>query len=137
MATESTYLLAADALLVAHTLFVGFVVLGLAAIYVGYWLSWHWVRNFWFRVLHLWGIGFVVLESWIGVICPLTTWEMQLRTAAGQSTYEGSFIQHWLHTLLYYEAPGWVFTVIYTAFGGLVLASWFIVRPSQPGIQHH
>lgn len=131
MSIESAYVLAADALLIGHTLFVAFVVLGLVAIYLGFWFSWEWVRNFWFRILHLGGIGFVVLESWAGVICPLTIWEMQLREKAGQSTYEGSFIQHWLQSLLYYEAPDWVFILIYTVFGCLVLASWFIVRPRR------
>lgn len=130
-AVESAYLLAADALLIAHTLFVVFIVLGLVAIYFGFWLSWRWVRNFWFRILHLGGIVFVVLESWVGVICPLTIWEMQLREKAGQSIYEGSFIQHWLQSLLYYDAPDWVFVVIYTVFGSFVIASWFIVRPRR------
>lgn len=129
MPAESVYILAADALLIIHALFVAFVVLGLVAIYLGYFLSWRWVRNFWFRILHLAAIGFVVLEAWLGVVCPLTIWEMQLREQAGQATYEGSFIQHWLHSLLFYEAPGWVFLLIYSLFGGLVLVSWFIVKP--------
>ena len=131
MSLKSVYILAADVLLITHTLFVAFVVLGLVAIYLGFWLSWGWVRNFWFRALHLGGMGFVVLESWAGVICPLTIWEMQLREKAGQATYAGSFIQHWLQSLLYYEAPDWVFMIIYTVFGSLVLASWFIVRPRR------
>ena len=130
MTSASFYLLAADALLIIHVLFVAFVVLGLIAIYLGLWLRWNWVRNFWFRILHLAGIGFVVVQTWAGMICPLTIWEMQLRNMAGQSTYEGSFIQHWLQYLLYYEAPQWVFILLYTLFAGLVLASWFIVRPS-------
>ena len=123
------YLLAADALLFVHVLFVAFVVVSVVLIYVGSWLSWAWVRNFWFRVLHLSGIGIVVLESWAGMSCPFTVWEMQLREIAGDTTYGGAFIQHWLQTILYYEAPEWVFVVCYTLFCGLVLASWFIVRP--------
>lgn len=129
MTADSAYILAADILLTIHTLFVAFVVLGLVAIYVGYWLSWSWIRNYWYRIIHLGGISYVVLESWAGVICPLTIWENQLRVMAGQSSYEGSFIQHWLQNLLYYEAPDWVFLIAYTVFGSLVLASWFIVKP--------
>lgn len=131
MAVESVYLLAANAILVVHVLFVAFVVLGLVAVYVGHWLSWEWVRGFWFRVLHMAAIGIVVLQAWASLICPLTIWEMQLRERAGAATYKGSFIQHWLQTILYYEAPGWVFITCYTLFGGLVLASWFIVRPRR------
>ena len=127
------YSLAADALLVIHVSFVAFVVLGLVLVYVGKWRAWGWVRNRWFRMLHLVGIGVVVVQAWFGVICPLTTWEMALRVKAGGSVYEGSFIVHWLQTLLYYQAPFWVFVVIYTVFGGLVLLSWFVVKPRPFG----
>ena len=124
-------MLAADAILISHVLFVAFVVLGLVAIYVGRWLAWAWVRNLRFRVLHLAAIAFVVLQSWAGAICPLTIWEMQLREAAGGATYGGSFIQYWLQALLYYQVPDWVFVSVYTAFGALVVASWFIVPPKR------
>lgn len=75
----------------------------------------------------------MVLQSWLGVLCPLTTWEMALRERAGEATYSGSFIAHWLAAQLYVEAPPWAFTVAYTAFGLLVLASWVLVRPRPPG----
>ncbi|MEW8509030.1 MAG: DUF2784 domain-containing protein [Candidatus Thiodiazotropha sp.] len=129
--SNAFFLYAADAILLIHLLFVAFVVLGLLAIYIGYLLSWPWVRNFWFRLVHLLSIGVVVLQSWLGVLCPLTIWEMQLREMAGVETYDGSFIQHWLHALLFYQAPDWVFLLCYTLFGTLVLASWFIVRPNR------
>jgi hypothetical protein len=129
MESQALYSLVADAILVTHVLFVAFVVLSLILIFVGKFLSWPWVRNPWFRVTHLLGIGVVVLQSWFGVICPLTIWEMDLRSKAGETIYEGFFITHWLNELLYYQAPSWVFVACYTAFGGLVLASWFLVRP--------
>lgn len=129
MSEQSLLLLLADALLLIHVLFVGFVVLGLVAIYLGFFLHWRWVRNRWFRILHLMAIVIVVLQSWLGLICPLTIWEMALREKAGAAVYAGSFIQYWLHQLLYWQAPDWVFIVVYTVFGALVLASWFIVRP--------
>ncbi len=131
MEQNELFLVLADALLVLHVLFVCFVVFGLIFIYIGYWLTWSWVRNFRFRILHLCAISIVVLQSWLGVICPLTTWEMALREKAGAAAYSGSFIQHWLQYLLYYSAPDWVFITAYTAFGGLVLASWFLVRPKR------
>jgi hypothetical protein len=129
MEPHTLYSLMADAILVGHLLFVVFVVLGLILIFVGKFLSWQWVRNPWFRVTHLLATGVVVLQSWLGVICPLTIWEMDLRSKAGESVYEDSFITHWLTELLYYQAPPWVFVVCYTLFGGLVLSSWFLVRP--------
>ncbi len=129
MTESALYLLLADAILVAHFLFVVFVVMGLAMIYAGYFMRWRWVRNRWFRLLHLAAIAVVVAQAWAGVVCPLTTWEMALRARAGAETYAGSFIQHWLQSILYYSAPEWVFVLCYTLFGVLVAASWFIVRP--------
>jgi len=122
-------LLLADAILVMHLLFVLFVVFGLVAVYLGYVFHWRWVRRRRFRIVHLLAIGIVVVQSWLGVICPLTRWEMALRAEAGAEVYAGSFIQHWLQALLYYSAPDWVFVAVYTGFGALVVASWFLVRP--------
>ena len=122
-------LLAADLLLIGHFSFVLFVVFGFALILIGRPLGWGWVRNPWFRLAHLAAIGVVALQSWIGVICPLTTWEMALRERAGEGVYSGTFISHWLESLLYYRAPAWVFTVCYTLFALAVVASWFWVRP--------
>ncbi|MGO2392666.1 MAG: DUF2784 domain-containing protein [Halomonas sp.] len=121
----------ADAILVSHVLFVAFVVLGLLAVYAGYFLHWQWVRNSAFRIIHLCAIGYVVGQAWLGFVCPLTTWEMALREKAGVIAYSGSFIQYWLQNLLYYSAPDWVFIAVYTLFGSLVLASWFVVRPNR------
>ena len=126
------YSFLADVILTIHVLFVLFVVLGLVLIYAGYCLKWRCVRNLRFRILHLIAIVIVVIQSWLGIICPLTTLEMWLRDQAGQTHYSGSFIQHWLQSLLYYEAPSWVFVVVYTGFGALVAASWFVVRPQSP-----
>ncbi|MDJ0941467.1 MAG: DUF2784 domain-containing protein [Woeseiaceae bacterium] len=129
MEPAARYLLAADLLLFTHVLFVVFVIAGLILVLAGWALKWSWVRNPWFRFAHLAAIGFVVVQSWLGQICPLTIWEMQLRAKAGDSTYTGSFIAHWLGELLYYQAPAWVFALAYTCFGLLVLATWFWVRP--------
>jgi len=129
--TEWQYLLAADAVLLLHTLFVAFVVFGLLLVGAGGALSWNWVRNRTFRVLHLAAIGIFVLQAWVGMICPLTTVEMWLRARAGDGVYEGSFISHWLGSILYYQAPAWVFVACYTAFGILVAGSWYLVRPHK------
>lgn len=133
MADSTLYLIAADSLLFVHVAFVAFVVFGLILILVGKLLSWAWVRNPWFRYTHIACIGVVVLQSWLGVVCPLTTWEMALRDKAGDAIYTGAFIAHWLESILYYQAPEWVFVVSYTLFGMLVAASWYWIRPRRFG----
>ena len=129
MNAASWYLFAADLILFTHVLFVAFVVVGLVLILLGKFLNWRWVRNWWFRIAHLVAIVIVVLQAWLGVICPLTTLEMYLRKQAGDAVYAGTFISHWLESILYYQAPMWVFTLCYTVFGALVVLSWFWVRP--------
>ena len=131
MESDFLLLLAADMLLFGHVVFVAFVVFGLALIFVGKATDWDSVRNPWFRITHLVAICTVAIQSWVGVICPLTTWEMALRERAGDVTYSGSFISHWLEAILYHQAPAWVFTVCYTVFAAVVAASWFWVRPRR------
>ena len=123
----------ADVILIAHVAFVLFVVVGVVLIILGGVRRWNWIRNPWFRALHLAGVAFVVAEVWIGIVCPLTTLEMYLRENAGEPTYGGTFVSHWLHTLLYYRAPAWVFVACYTAFGIAVILTWVFVRPRPFG----
>lgn len=129
MDSKDLHLIAADAILFTHALFVAFAIIGLLLIFAGKLFSWSWIRNPWFRWAHGIGVGVVMLQSWLGVICPLTTWEMALRSKAGDTVYAGSFISHWLETLLYYQASAWIFVVCYSAFGSLVVLGWFWVRP--------
>jgi hypothetical protein len=126
---STSFGLAADAILLVHALFVAFVVLGLLAIFIGYAAGWSWVRNRWFRLLHLAAIAVVVIQAWLGRLCPLTLLEMELRRKAGDVDYPGSFIAHWVEAVLYYDAPGWVFVAAYTVFGTAVAASWYWLRP--------
>lgn len=123
------YRVAADLVLALHGSFVVFVVLGLVFILIGGVRGWPSIRNPWFRLAHLLAIGVVVAQAWLGAICPLTTLEMALRSRAGDATYSGGFIAHWVETLLYHEAPPWVFATCYTAFGLLVLVGWIVFRP--------
>lgn len=129
--TALRYRLLADGVLLVHVLIVLFVVGGLLVILLGAWRRWRWVHNLWFRILHLAAIAVVVVQAWLGVVCPLTALEMALRRRAGDGVYEGSFIAHWLHAFLYYDAPASVFAVVYTVFGLLVAGSWIGVPPGK------
>lgn len=119
----------ADAVLVLHAAYIVFVVGGLMVILLGGWLGWRWVRNPWFRVIHLAAIGWVVGQAWLGIDCPLTTLEIHWRERAGGEVYPVSFVAYWVRRLCFFQAPPWVFTTAYTAFGGLVLGGWLWVRP--------
>ena len=127
--TSKDFLMVADIVLILHVLFVGFVVFGLVLVFIGKVLSWSWVRNPWFRLLHLVAIVAVVIQAWLGIICPLTTLEMELRAQAYDTVYTGSFIAYWLSKILYYQFSPWIFTFSYTLFAAAVVYSWFLVPP--------
>jgi polyferredoxin len=119
----------ADVVVVLHASYVAFVVFGELAILLGILLRWDWIRNRTFRLAHLGAIGVVVLEAWSGITCPLTTWEDWLRSQAGQTVEQGDFIGRGVHHVLFYRADPWMFTVIYSAFGALVVLSVIVSPP--------
>jgi hypothetical protein len=125
------YCLIADVILVIHFLFIVFVVGGQACIVLGYFKRWHWVRNRMFRVCHLLAIALVAAQTWASRLCPLTIWENALRGSAGEQPYAETFVQHWVGTLIYYDAPMWLFTLVYTMFGTVVIFSWVWVKPKK------
>ena len=124
-------MLLADVVLACHVGFVLFVILGLVLTLAGGVLRWRWVRGITFRVAHVVAIGVVVAEAWLGMVCPLTRWENQLRAMAGEAGYDGTFVSHWLRAFLYWDAPPWVFTTAYTVLFLLVMTSWVFVTPRR------
>jgi len=118
---------AADALLVTHFLIAAFIVGGLLLTWIGALRRWRWVRNPWFRYLHLCAIAFVALEAVLGIACPLTVWEDLLRGGLRP----GSFVGRWVYAALYYRAPEWVFTAAYLAWTAATLATLKWIPPAR------
>jgi len=119
--------LLADLVLIVHFLFVTFVVGGLALIWIGAVVGWRWVRNLWFRLAHLAAILFVAGEALVGAWCPLTVWEDALRGVRE----EKSFVARWIHRLLFYDFPEWVFTTAYVLFALVVIATLVWLPPRR------
>lgn len=117
----------ADLVVVVHFAIVLFIVGGLGAVWIGAALGWRWVRNPWFRYLHLAAIGYVAAEALLGIACPLTVWEDLLRGGVRPD----SFIGRWVRHLLYYDLPGWVFTTAYVAWALATLATLRLVPPRR------
>ncbi len=85
------YRVLADVVVLAHTLFVAFVVLG------GF-LAWRWRWVAWLHVpCAVWGVAI----EYGGWICPLTPLENALRARAGLAGYREGFIEHYVTPLLY------------------------------------
>jgi hypothetical protein len=127
-----SYAALADIIVAIHVAFVGYVVLGQLAILLGLLGRYGWARNFWFRCTHLAAILFVALETVVGMACPLTVWERELRQAAGQGVAGEDFIGRMLHSIIFYNLPPWVFTTMYLGFALLVVAT-FVLAPPRRG----
>jgi hypothetical protein len=123
--------LLADTILLIHFAFVLFVVGGLGLTWIGVWCGWRWIRNLQFRILHLAAIIFVAGEALLGIMCPLTEWEDALRGA----TSDKSFIARWVHRLMFFQFPEWVFTTAYVLFALVVVATWRWVPPQRPQLK--
>jgi Protein of Unknown function (DUF2784) len=128
MESQAFYAASADAIVAIHTLFVGFVVIGQLLILIGLVCRWKWVRNPWFRVIHLLCIGIVATEAASGVICPLTVWERHLRDLAGQ-TVNDSAVGWFFNSILFFNMPREFFVWIHIGFGALVLGTFLFGPP--------
>ena len=90
MTPLSAHLLA-TAVVLAHLLFVAFVMAG-------------GVLALWWRkvaYLHLAAVAWAIYVEWSGAICPLTPLENSLRAAAGLEAYAGDFVAEYVFPLLY------------------------------------
>jgi hypothetical protein len=85
------YRLLADLVVLLHTAFVLFVVLGGL-------LALRWPRAAWFHLpAVLWGAGI----EFVAGICPLTPLENHLRQLGGEAGYAGGFVEHYVLPVLY------------------------------------
>jgi hypothetical protein len=148
------YSFLADALVVVHGAFCAFVLFGQVFI-VLVWISrlcqaaastdeepgyrlpifgrisrWGWVRNPWFRTIHLVCILVVAYEASIQFTCPLTTWENDLRELAGEPVRGTSFVGRLLNEILFSDSyDGEIIHKIHMAFGGFVLFTFLFFPP--------
>src|SRR3982751_1474559 len=106
--TGLLYRFAADLLVVVHGALVLFVLFGALAV------AWR-PRVAW---LHLPAVVWAALVEMNAWICPLTPWEQQLRRVAGQSGYEGGFVEHYVLPALY---PAALTPRIQLVLGGVVI----------------
>ena len=115
----------ADLVFALHAGVVLFNVGGLLLIVIGGLIGWAWIRQRGFRIAHVALMALVTLEAIFGLTCPLTLLEDALRgVATGQS-----FVQRWTMALIYWNAPPWVFVLLYVAFLLAVIGAWVAWPP--------
>ena len=87
------YKIIADALVMAHFLFIAFVVAGGAIVVYRPCMAW----------LHLPAVLWGAVVEFAGWICPLTPLENHFRVLAGSAAYSGDFVAQYLLPLIYPE----------------------------------
>lgn len=124
----------ADLVLFLHVCYAAFVLGGLLLLPLGWRFAWRWARARAFRMTHVICTALVAVEALIGLTCPLTWLENMLRVASAAPGDGRSFVGHLLYRLLYYDAPAWVFVVIYTALALTVGLLYYYLPPQlKPG----
>ena len=107
-------MVAAVVVAIVHMGFLAYIVFGGFLALRG--LAWLWPS-----------IGFTLYSSYVTLAsytCPLTTLEKWLLEVGGRVPYEGSFIAHYLHDVLYpaqYERAAWLAAM------GIALVSYAVV----------
>ena len=125
------YGLAADLIVAVHVAYIAYVLVGQLAIIVAAPMKWQWARNPWFRFTHLTAIGIVAYEALAGLRCPLTVWEEQLRSMAGQAASgSDTFMGRMLHNLMFIDnQPEIFFTTMYIGMMLLVVQGLVMYPP--------
>ena len=117
----------ADTVLILHFLVIIFIISLYFLIPYGYSKNWKFVKNYKIRLAHLMLIFFITLETFLGIICPLTTLENDLR---GQS-YSETFISFWISKVIYWDLPTTFFIVAYTIFLIFAIILWLKFLPKK------
>jgi len=124
--------LLADAVAVLHAAAVLFMLTGSL-------LALRWPRVLWLHV----PVALAILGLYAtGTDCPLTTWELALRADAGEPTYDGGFIGHYVTEPLGFpiEATSTQVGVVVLAFGVNAVGYALLLRrrsrgvPAAPGV---
>jgi hypothetical protein len=135
---STVYTILADFVVAIHLAYILFVILGEIAILLGIVLRWSWVRNPWFRWIHLLAIVIVAVEAIVHFKCPCTTLENNLRRSAGEDVSGETFIGRLINDIMFLDVPEWILTSCYIGFALLVAATFWLAPPRRWGdVKNH
>ncbi len=120
-------ILIADIVLFFHFCIVVFITFGFVLIPIGYDFNWIWIKNKKLRLLHFGMMIFVTFETILGLSCPLTVLENNLRGI----TENQLFLSRWITEVIYWDFPSEFFLIIYC----LCLGWTFLIWKKYPPIE--
>lgn len=132
MQGQDFLIIAANAILFIHFLYVTGVVAGQILIVIGGLGKFRFVRRPLWRFVHL---GMILLVAALDVLdrpCPLTVWENQLRDQAGQlADWEQTFVERLLRQIVFLPLPEAFYDHVYVGFAFLVIVCLILVPPRR------
>ena len=131
-----TFRFAANAVLYLHFAVVLFNIFWLAAVPLGAWRGWEFVRSFWWRAAHLASLAVVALQVLLGRLCFLTDLQDYFTQRAGGLDADPSLLTRVVTQAVYWPLPPWSFLVLYVLAAGFAVLLWFAVPPRRRAAAH-
>ena len=120
-------ILIADIVLFFHFCIVIFITFGFVLIPIGHNFNWIWIKNKKLRLLHFGMMIFVTFETILGLSCPLTVLENNLRGINENQL----FLSRWITEVIYWDFPSEFFLILYC----LCLGWTFLIWKKYPPIE--
>ena len=116
-----------EIVLLLHFSIFLFMILSFILIPYGYYQNWEWVKNIYFRSIHLILMGIILIETILGFMCPLTILENFLRADKKIDNIFSKII----HQIMYWDFTNYQFIILYLLSLSYIIFLWFSFRPSQ------
>ena len=113
-------ILIADIVLFFHFCIFVFITFGFVLIPIGYNFNWIWIKNKKLRLLHFGMMIFVTFETILGLSCPLTVLENNLRGINENQL----FLSRWITEVIYWDFPSEFFLILYCLCLGWTFLIW-------------
>ena len=92
----------------------------------GYFKKWEWVKNKYYRLIHLVLMGIILIETILGFMCPLTILENFLRN----NIEVDNNLTQIIHQIMYWNLPNYQFIILYILSFSYLIFLWFFFKPN-------
>ena len=115
-----------EIVLLFHFCIFLFILLSFFLIPFGYYQKWKWVKNKYYRLIHLVLMGIIFIETILGFMCPLTILENFLRN---DIEVDNNLTQI-IHQIMYWNLPNYQFIILYILSFSYLIFLWFFFKPN-------
>ena len=119
-------ILFSEIILLLHLLIFLFITFSFILIPIGYFQKWEWVKNKYYRSIHLILMGIVSIETILGFMCPLTILENYFR----DDIKVDNKLTEIAHQILYWDLPNYQFIILYILSFSYLIFLWFFFKPN-------